>query len=69
MKLLEKILVAMDFTPPSRDALRLATLLARAFHSEIILIHVIPEIMGIKIDRGKIRKIETQKLRQMEMDL
>jgi len=69
VKLLEKILVAMDFGQPSRDALRLATLLARAFHSEIILIHVIPEIMGIKIDRGKIRKIETQKLRQMEMDL
>jgi nucleotide-binding universal stress UspA family protein len=69
MKLLEKILVATDFTPPSRDALRMATLLAKAFHSEIILIHVIPEFTGLKIDRGKIRRIETQKLRQMEVDL
>ena len=69
MKLLEKILVATDFAPPSRDALRMATLLAKAFHSEIILIHVIPEITGIKIDRGKVRRIEKQKLREMEMDL
>jgi len=69
MKLLEKILVAMDFTPPSRDSLRMATFLAKAFHSEIILIHVIPEITGLKIDRGKLRRIETQKLKEMEMDL
>ncbi|MBM4349349.1 MAG: universal stress protein [Deltaproteobacteria bacterium] len=42
MKLLEKILVAMDVLQPSNDALRMATLLAKAFHSEMILIHVIP---------------------------
>jgi nucleotide-binding universal stress UspA family protein len=69
MKSLEKILVATDFAQPSRDALRMASLLAKAFHSEIILIHVIPEITGLKIDRGKIRRIETDKLREMEMDL
>jgi len=59
----------MDFSQPSRDALRMAILLAKAFHSEIILIHVIPEITGLKIDRGKVRRIETQKLREIEMDL
>ena len=69
MKLLEKILVAMDFLQPSNDALRMATLLAKAFHSEMILIHVIPEIKGLKIDRGKIRRMETEKLRKIEMDL
>ena len=69
MKLLEKILVAMDFGQASRDALRMASLLAKGFHSEIILIHVIPEITGLKIDRGKIRRIETDKLREMEIDL
>jgi len=69
VKLLEKILVAMDFLQPSNDALRMATLLAKAFHSEMILIHVIPEIKGLKIDRGKIRRIETEKLRKIEMDL
>lgn len=44
MKLIEKILVATDFSQHSRDALRMAILLAKGFHSEIILIHVIPEI-------------------------
>jgi nucleotide-binding universal stress UspA family protein len=69
MKLLEKILVAMDFSQPSRDALRMAVLLAKAFHSEIILIHVIPEIKGLKIDRGKIRGIERKKLIEIEVGL
>lgn len=69
MKQLEKILVAMDFDQPSRDALQMATLLAKAFRSEIILILIIPEIMGLKIDRGKLRRIETQKLIKIEMDL
>jgi nucleotide-binding universal stress UspA family protein len=69
MKLLEKILVAIDFSQPSKDALRMAILLARAFRSEVVLIHIIPEITGLKIDRGKMRKIETDKLREMEMGL
>jgi len=69
MKLLEKVLVAMDFSQSSRDALRMAILFAKAFHSEIILIHVIPEMSGLKIDKGKIRRMETERLREMEMDL
>jgi nucleotide-binding universal stress UspA family protein len=69
MKLLEKILVAVDFAQPSRDVLRMATLLAKSFHSEIILIHVIPIIAGLKIDKGKVRRIETQKLIEIEIDL
>jgi nucleotide-binding universal stress UspA family protein len=69
MKLLEKILVATDFAQPSRDALRMATLLAKGFHSEIILIHVIPEITGLKIDGDEIRRIGTSELREMKTDL
>jgi len=69
VKLLEKVLVAMDFAQSSRDALRMAALLAKAFHSELILIHVIPEIRGFRIDKGKIRRMETEKLREMEIDL
>jgi len=34
----------------------MAVLLAKGFHSEIVLIHVIPEITGLKIDRDEIRK-------------
>jgi nucleotide-binding universal stress UspA family protein len=69
MKELEKIPVATDFSQASKDALRMAALMAKAFHSEIILIHVIPEITGLKIDRTKIRRIFTEKLREMEIDL
>lgn len=69
MKLIEKILVATDFAQPSRDALRMATRLAKAFYSEVILIHVIPEITGLKIVRSKIRRIERQKLIEIERDL
>ena len=69
MKLIEKILVATDFGHASKDALQMAFVLAKKFHSEIILIHVIPEIRNYQISRGKIRKKVTEKLKQMEMDL
>ena len=69
MKLIEKILVATDFSQHSRDALRMAVLLAKRFHSEIILIHVIPEIKDYPIVRNKIRKKVTEKLKQMESSL
>lgn len=69
MKLVEKILVATDFAQASSEALRMASFLAKAFRSEIILIHVIPDIKGLEIDRGKLRRIETQKLREIGRDL
>lgn len=55
MKQLEKILVATDFERASKDALQMAFALARKFDSEIIFIHVIPEIKDFQIARGKIR--------------
>jgi nucleotide-binding universal stress UspA family protein len=69
VKLIEKILVATDFSQHSGDALRMATFLAKGFHSEIVLIHVIPEITGLKIDRDEIRKIGTGKLRELKTDM
>ena len=42
MKLLDKILVATDFSPGAHDALQIATFVARSFRSEIILLHVVP---------------------------
>lgn len=59
MKLLKKIMVATDFSQPPRDTLRMGVLLAKEFHSEMVLIHVIPEIRGLKIDRDEIRRIGT----------
>jgi len=43
--------------------------LAKEFDSEIILIHVIPEIKDFQMARGKIRKKVTDKLKHMGMDL
>ncbi len=42
MKLLEKILVATDFTPAAQDAVKTAILVAKQFNSEICLLHVTP---------------------------
>jgi len=69
MKLVEKIFVATDFERASKDALQMALTLAKEFHSEIILVHVIPEIKDLQIARSKIRKQATKKLKEMEMDL
>jgi len=69
MKLLEKILVATDFERASKDAFQMAFVLAKEFHSEIILIHVVPEVRGYPMSRGKIRKKVIEKLKQMEIDL
>ncbi|MBN2217597.1 MAG: universal stress protein [Pirellulales bacterium] len=44
MKLLEKILVATDFTSGANDALQMAVFVAKHFRSEIILLHVVPGI-------------------------
>lgn len=46
MKLLERILVATDFERASKDAFQMAFVLAKEFHSETILIHVVPEVRG-----------------------
>jgi len=49
MKLLEKILVGVDFTKSSETTLAMATKLAKLFSSEIILTHVLP-VMETKFD-------------------
>ena len=42
MKLLEKILVATDFSPVAEDAVQTAVFVAKQFNSEICLLHVVP---------------------------
>jgi universal stress protein E len=69
MKLLERILVATDFERASKDAFQMAFVLAKEFHSETILIHVVPEVRGFPMSRGTIRKKVIEKLKQMEIDL
>jgi len=43
MKLLEKILLATDFSDSSESAVKMALTLAEKFDSEIILLHVLPD--------------------------
>ncbi len=38
-----KILLPIDFSPSSHEALEQATVLAQHFHAEIYLVHVVPE--------------------------
>jgi nucleotide-binding universal stress UspA family protein len=42
MKMLEKILVATDFSEAAHDALRTARAVAAKFRSKLVLLHVIP---------------------------
>ena len=42
MKLMERILLATNFRSGAGDALQIAVLVAKQFHSEIILLHVVP---------------------------
>lgn len=46
MRILEKILLATDLLPSSENVLDNAVALARAFHSKIVLLHVLPENIG-----------------------
>jgi nucleotide-binding universal stress UspA family protein len=43
-----KILLPIDFSPSSHEALEQATVLAQHFHAEIYLVHVIPESAGLE---------------------
>ncbi|MCB0586167.1 MAG: universal stress protein, partial [Phaeodactylibacter sp.] len=46
MRILEKILLATDLLPSSENVVNDAIYLAKAFHSKIILLHVLPENIG-----------------------
>ena len=50
---LQKLLVAYDFSGASEIALRYATEIARRFHSDIVLAHIeTPETLGERMDDG-----------------
>jgi nucleotide-binding universal stress UspA family protein len=43
-----KILLPIDFSPSSREALEQATVLAQHFHAEVYLVNVIPESVNLE---------------------
>ena len=55
MKLMEKMLLATDFNEGANDAMQTAIMLAKKFLSEIILIHIIPELDDISLPMDTIK--------------
>jgi universal stress protein E len=69
MKLLEKILVATDLGPATQGILQMATFLARAYHSSVVLLHVVPEIPGSPFSMDMLVYVATSKLREVAKDI
>jgi len=46
-----KILLPIDFSPSSHDAIEQATVLAQHFHAELILVHVIQESAAVEAEK------------------
>lgn len=69
MKMLEKILVATDFGRSAGDALKTIQTLADAFGSEVILIHVIPEIPGSPVNLRTLKTACRERLRKLTSQL
>ncbi len=47
MRLLERILVATDLSSAADDAINMTAFLAKTFHSEVVLLHVMPPLPGV----------------------
>jgi nucleotide-binding universal stress UspA family protein len=56
MKLLNKILLATDFSKSSEQAMHMAIRLAKIFNSEILILHVIPLMKISKLNKEMIEK-------------
>ncbi|NIN00174.1 MAG: universal stress protein [candidate division Zixibacteria bacterium] len=65
MKLLEKILLATDFSQASNDALQMAVFVAKAFRSRIIPIHVIPEIQDSPLPMEMVKETVTKRFEEI----
>ena len=57
MKLLEKILVATDFSKSSENLVKNAVGLAKTFQSKIILVHVLPDDIKNEKARSEERRV------------
>jgi len=56
MKMMEKILLPTDFSPTSQSAMEMAITVAKKFDSEIILLHVLPDIPKSKLVEDMLNK-------------
>ncbi len=62
MRLMEKILVAVDFDESSRRAVQMAAVLGKAFGSEVVLLHVEEELGDFEIERSRLKAEAETKL-------
>ena len=69
MKSLEKILYATDFGQASQDAFGMVIYLAKTYHSEIILVHVIPEIKDSPVPLDTVRDAAAEHAEKIKGDL
>lgn len=65
MKLLEKILLAHDFSASSKHVEETAIKLAKVFHSKIIPIHVLPDDIVNENVRTHVTKVAGEKLKEV----
>ena len=66
MKLLEKILFATDFSQAADSALQMAMFAAKAFDSEILLIHVMPELHDSAVTLDQVKKASAKRLENIQ---
>jgi nucleotide-binding universal stress UspA family protein len=66
MKLLEKILFATDFSQAADSALQMAISIAKTFKSELILIHVLPEIKDSPLASDRVVGSAAKRLKEIQ---
>jgi universal stress protein E len=66
MKSLKKILLPMDFSGASMKVVDTACMVAKTYQSEIMLLHVIPEIAGSPVAMDALQRSALEQLSQVE---
>ncbi len=64
MKLIEKILLAHDFSPSSENVVATATEFAKIFHAEVVPIHVLPDDLENEKVKSLLNETAAQKLQE-----
>ena len=69
MKLLEKILVATNFDKSTDQTVQAVVAVAKVFNSEIILLHVMPEVFGFPTAQRKLEDKVTEQLQNIQSEI
>jgi len=69
MRLMEKILVAVDFDESSRRAVQMASVLGKAFGSEVVLFHVEAELGEFEVERAHLKRAAEEKLSEYRSEM